>query len=559
MLSVLRIRNLGLVDELLLEFSPGFTALTGETGAGKSLIIGALGLLSGRRASRSVIRHKEQDCRVEAVFQAGSRLDAFLGENGLEPSGDGELSIARSLSRSGPGRQFVNHSPVSLSMLSRLGSRLLDIHGPHDAQSLFDSGKQLLLLDAYADGCVKRKEHQAALREWSLLEKERQELSGEDQELIREADLLRHQIGEIDRAGIDALDEEELEAEHARLSHAAQLQEGCQKILHIVSESEPSLQEQLGLIGAALEEMAGRDSRLDAVVEEHRSLTGELEQMQATLWRYLDGIEDDPRRLQELEERIDALQLLRRKYGPSMEDIREFRRKAAERLARIESREKQLARIESRLDPLRKRLESCSAGLSQLRRRKGRALAGEIRRQLPVLGFSQGRFEVELSPLGSFPPGPSGDDRIEFLFGPNPGEPLLPLRQIASSGEMARVMLALKTVLAAQDDVPLLVFDEADANIGGETAHEVGDRMRRLGRDRQVLCITHLAPVAAAASHHLQVAKEVRGRRTLVRVDPLDPHQRIEELARMLGGRVGASRRHAQALLETAGESSPSG
>ena len=559
MLTVLRIRNLGLIDDLVLEIQPGFTALTGETGVGKSLVIGALSLLSGQRADRTLIRSGADSCTIEALFAIGSLLgsvDALLRGNGLDPCRDGELSISRSLSRNGPNRQYINHSPASLALLSQLGGLLIDIHGSNESQSLFDNRKQLRILDALA-GCDGDRDTFASLtREWDELQRRRAELSSGDAALAREIDLLRHQTGEIERAELEDLDEAELEKEHSRHRHAVSLREGTERILHAIAESDPSVQELLGRIGQELESMGAMDPELGALIEEQCRIVEEVGELQNGLSRYLDRIEVNPERLEELEERIDHLQTLKRKYGSSLEDIRAFGNRARDRLALLESRDEQLERIEARLAPLQEKMRTRAARLSSIRRKKGKVLARKARRELEDLGFVQGQFEVAVSPLevrkGERPPA-TGADRIEFLFGPNPGEPLMPLRKVASSGEIARVMLALRTVLSDQDGIPLLVFDEADANIGGETAHAFGEKMQALGRGRQVICITHLAPVAASAHQHLKVSKTTRKGRTLTDVDPLADEERVDELARMLGGRIDAARRHAAALLESKG------
>jgi DNA repair protein RecN (Recombination protein N) len=284
------------------------------------------------------------------------------------------------------------------------------------------------------------------------------------------------------------------------------------------------------------------------LLELHEQALTAMRELQRELARYLDRIEVDPERLAALEERLNLLHDLKRKYGPSLEAVRAFGEAARQRLAQLESRDAELARLNAELERVNAELDRAGGRLSAARRELLPRLTRAVERQLKDLGFAQSRFEATLSTV---PAGSSGTDALEFLFAPNPGEPARPLRAIASSGEMARVMLALKTVLAAEDEVPVLVFDEVDANVGGQTAFAVGEKLRQIARQRQVFCVTHLAPVAAAADAHYRVVKEVRAGRTLTRMERLDAAERLAELARMLGGPTEAARRHARALLET--------
>jgi len=563
MLLSLRIKNLALVEDLTLELPPGYLALTGETGAGKSVLIGGLTLLLGERADRDLIRGGAESCLVEAVFDV-ARLDAgfhaVLAEKGLEPCEGGQLLLKRTLSVSGTNRQFVNGSPTTLQTLAELGDWLVDLHGPHDHQSLLRPARQLELLDAFGGLETARAAFATLVQRRRDLIREKQSLVVDEADYARQVDLLRHQVREIEGARIRPEDEEELPQEHQRAANASRLLELGQKALYTLDEDELSLVGQAGQIGRMLHELQSLDPAGVPLVGLHEQAMATLLELQQAVRNYTERIEIDPDRLRELEARIDLVQGLKRKYGRTTNDVIEFGRQAREHLGQLEGRDAELERLRAALGEVDAKLAANGADLTRRRRaaipRFCRAVVG----QLVDLGFPQSRFEAVLSRVEAGSVGAdvipplSGWDRVEFLFSPNPGEAARPLRTIASSGEMARVMLALKTVLAQQDQVPVLIFDEVDANIGGEVAHAVGERMRRLGNDRQVLCITHLAQVAARATTHFVVSKAVRGERTVTEVARLQAEERVTELARMLGGQTQSARRLAETMLNAKAE-----
>ncbi len=558
MLTTLRIKNLGLVDDITLELGNGFTTMTGETGAGKSMIIGALNLILGQRADRKLIRSGTDLCVIEAVFDISNLrapISELLEDNGIEPDEEGELFIKRTVARSGNNRQFINHSPASLQILTTLGHWLVDIHGPYDHQSLFDPQTQLELLDAYGGLTKQRKDYGAVVSQIKALIRAKEALITDDQTYAQQLDLLRFQTHEIASARLEKVDEEELDREFQKAQNAAQIRELGQGLLGAIGESEPNLNEMVAQVGQALHRLSSLDPRTASLQEAHLQIADLTSDLQNDLSRYLDSVEIDPAHLTQLEEQINGLQSLKRKYGHSVEAILAFGEEAQAKLANLESRDTEVEKINSQVQSLFKDLEVRSKALSKKRHSKAQALGKATVEQLQALGFADGRFEVSLTdkPLQARETDSlrsSGTDHVEFLFGPNPGEPLHPLKKIASSGEIARVMLALKSVLAAEDDVPLLVFDEVDANVGGETAHAVGEKMRLLGKSHQVLCITHLAPVAASANEHFQVTKSTQEDRTQTSVERLDHNARIDELGRMLGGKVSAAKKHAAALLK---------
>ncbi len=551
MLTHLRIRNLALVADLTLEFRGGFNAITGETGAGKSILIGALNLLLGQRADRTLIRAGSDGCTVEGVLELGDlreEVGRFLESSGLESGDGGELVLKRTFTAAGANRQFVNGSPTTLQVLAELGDRLVDIHGPHDHQSLFQGARQLELLDAFAGLDAARQAFEALYDRRQEIEAAKAALVVDDATYARQVDLLRHQVHEIDAARLTAGEDETLAAEHGRARNAARLLELSQEAAAALSgNDEDSLLLRAGQLGRSLQELARLDPGAGGLEELHGQAMEAWRELQGGLSHYADRVDIDPARFQELEERMDLLHALRRKYGGNAEAILAFGERARSELAQLEGRDVELARWNGELEALEARMNAAAEELRSRRRAAIPKLARAVAGQLRDLGFKQSEFGIRLRPVEGRQR--SGSDAVEFEFAPNPGEPARALRAIASSGEMARVMLALKTVLAAQDRIPVLVFDEVDANVGGETARAVGAKMRQIGRRRQVLCITHLAPVAAAGDSHRVVTKEVQGGRTETRIATVEGEARVAELARMLGGGA-AARAHAESLLQ---------
>jgi DNA repair protein RecN (Recombination protein N) len=550
MLATLRIKNLALVADLTLELQPGFNAVTGETGAGKSIIIGALNLALGERADRSLIRTGAEQSSVEAVFDVAKLPEspaAFLEENGLEPCDDGQLVIKRTLTTAGASRQFVNGSPTTLSVLAALGERLVDIHGPHDHQSLFSPARQLAILDAYGDLNELRARVGKAFQDRARIAAEKAGLIIDEKTYAQQLDLLRFQSNEITAAKLTEDEEPKIEAEYKRASNAARLLELSETAIRALSEDENSVLTQLGAAGRALHDLRRLDESAAPLEESQHQAVSLLNELQSELSNYRDRLELDPARLQELEERLTLIHSLKRKYGSTLAEVIAFGNQAKQKLQQLESRDAEIARLNSDLQKADATLLKAAKELSAARAKAIAKLSKAITQQLTDLGFKQSHFGVTLKQISE--PGPTGDDEADFQFAPNPGEPPKPLKAIASSGEIARVMLAIKTVLAAQDEIPVLIFDEVDANVGGETASAVGAKMRQIGSQRQVLCITHLPPVAAAAQTHYVVTKEVKDGRTISQITSLNKEARITELTRMLGGQTPAARKHAQALL----------
>jgi DNA repair protein RecN (Recombination protein N) len=551
MLTTLRIKNLALVSDLTLELQPGCNVITGETGAGKSIIIGALNLVLGERADRTLIRSGEESCSVEAVFDTKklrAPLKNFLEENGLEPGEDHQLVLKRTFTSTGTNRQFINGSATTLATLGSIGEWLVDMHGPHDHQSLLHAGKQLLILDAFGGLEKSREEFGELVRRRSVLENEKSTLIVDEKTYTQKLDLLRFQVQEISAARLQVDEEKLVEEEFIRSSNAAKLLQLSQTAIDTLSENESSLLTQSGVIGRVLAELQRVDAGAENLVALHAQAGETLRELQTELSRYADKVDVDPARLTEVEERLNLIHSLKRKYGSTLAEVIAFGDEAKTKLQSLESRDVELARLNAALEKLDSEILSAGKKLSAARKKVIPQLAKAVSKQLEDLGFKESKFDVAISAV--MQPSASGQDEIEFQFAPNPGEPAKPLRAIASSGEMARVMLALKTVLAAEDEIPVLVFDEVDANVGGETANAVGEKMKQIASKRQVFCITHLPQVAASADAHYVVTKLVKNGRTISEITLLDKKSRVTELARMLGGQTDAARKHAEALLK---------
>jgi DNA repair protein RecN (Recombination protein N) len=555
MLRTLRIKNLALVVDLSLDLQPGLNVITGETGAGKSILIGALNLLLGERADRTLIRSGSEHCTIEAAFDA-SKLQLgfaeFLSENGLEPCEEGQLVLKRSFTTAGTNRQFINGSPAPLQTLGRLGEWLVDIHGPHDHQSLLHPAPQLAILDAFGSLRETREAFSALVRRRQSLEAEKAALIVDEKTYAQQLDLLRFQLREIQEARIQPEEESALEQEYQRSANAARLLELIQAAQGVLSEDETALLTQAGALGRVLQELAKLDAGSSGLTSSHEQAVGLWQELQGELSRYADRVEVDPGRLRELGERINLLHSLKRKYGSTLPEVLAAGEHIRKKLENLEQRDEELGRLNAALSALQNEILAAGLSLSNRRRKLIPQLAKAVTKLLSALGFRQSQFDIAFNTIQAAPdagPALSGFDSVDFQFAPNPGEPPRPLRAIASSGEMARVMLALKSVLADEDEIPVLVFDEVDANVAGETAHAVGEKMKQIAQRRQVLCITHLAPVAAHADAHYVVTKQLRAGRTVSEIRLLEAPARVEELARMLGGTGPAARKHAEALL----------
>jgi DNA repair protein RecN (Recombination protein N) len=548
MLTLLKIRNLALVDELVWELGPGLVGVTGETGAGKSVIVGALKLVLGERADKSLIRTGEDTCTVEAVFDLrdAAEINAVLAEGGLDACDDGSLIVRRVIGQSA-NRQFVNDSPVTLNLLKRLGEHLVDLHGPHDHQSLLSTERQLSMLDAYAGSDAALDTYRAMWRSWRDKVSELEDLRLAESASTQELDLLRHQVSEIDAAQLKPDEEDDIADRYRRASNSTRLVELSGAAAAALGADEGGVLSHLVEVQRLVRDLEKLDPSIRERTQGLENAVMELQELERSLADYAEDLDIDPAEASRLEERVNLFETLKRKYGGDLAAVLAQRDRAAARLDAVENRGERLEQLAAEAAALREATDKAGLALSAKRKKAAPKLAKEIAGQLKDLGFKQSSFELQV--VSNKEPGSSGLEGIEFLFGPNPGEPLQPLRQIASSGEISRVMLAVKSALAEQDATPLMVFDEIDANVGGEIARAVGKKMAVLGARHQVVAITHFPQVAALAARHYVVEKEVAGGRTRSRLFPVTGEGRIAELVRMLGGGGESARAMAASLL----------
>ncbi len=549
MLSLLKIKNLALVDDLTWELAPGLIGVTGETGAGKSIIVGALKLILGERADRTLIRTGEDTCTVEASFHLRDThaIDAVLTEAGLEPCESNELLVKRVISISGANKQFVNCSPVTIQVLKSIGEFLVDLHGPHDHQSLNSRDRQIEMLDKYIGIEEPIQKYTLAWRSWRTALSDLEELQSSERASQQQIDMLRHQIEEISNASLKPGEDEEIEAKHRIAANGARLAELCGGLTERLSDGETNILEALRELGKMIHDLEKIDPTSARLFEEFESAQIALREMETNIRDYADELEIDPREFTRLEDRMAALQTLKRKYAPTVTEILAYQADCEAKLARIEGRTEEIERLRTLITQRRTDVDKAGKAISKKRADAAPKLGKEIATHLADLGFKRSVFEVHLAPLPE--PQKHGFEEVDFLFAPNPGEPLKPLRLTASSGEMSRVLLAVKSALARQDAVPLLVFDEIDANVGGNIAEAVGRKMSALGKTHQVIAITHFPQVASLAASHFMVTKDVEGQRTRSTISQVSGDQRLDELARMLGGSAQSARKHAESLL----------
>ncbi|HVO12005.1 MAG TPA: DNA repair protein RecN [Vicinamibacteria bacterium] len=556
MLKLLRINNIALISSLELELRPGLVLLTGETGAGKSIVVDALGLLLGERASPELVRTGEEKASVEAVVEVGEAA-GFLEERGLPVEGD-ELVIRREVNANGKGRASVNGTLVPVSLLRDLAPHVAAIHGQHEPQGLLDPQTHLDVLDAFAGGEGGRPLAEFH-RDLRAVETALERLRGDRREAERRREMLEFQAGEIEHAGLAASEEEALRVEKARLANAGRLAAAAAEAYDLLYEDEAAALARLAQVFRRVDELAAIEPGFRAAAEARLAVLAPLEDLALRLRDYRETLEVAPGRLDEIESRLAQIERLKKKYGASVAEVLAFGERCRRELSGLGTPEEQERSLLARREELAGSYLERARVLSKLRR----AAAGELRRrvqaELGELAMEKTRFEVAFAPADAETAAADasrwterGLEQAEFLLSPNPGEDLRPLARIASGGELSRLMLALKSV-AGHDALGLtLVFDEVDAGIGGRVAEVVGRKLRRLAARRQVLCVTHLPQIAAFADQHLAVRKRVTAGRTYTSVDCLSEDGRIEEVARMLGGETitETGREHAREMLK---------
>ena len=542
MLTELRIRNFAIIDEVGLEFSDGFTVLTGETGAGKSILVDALDLLIGGRASADLVRTGAEEAEVSGVFDitGNAPVIQLLSEHDLLGSSDTDLILRRILSRLGRHRLHVNGRPVTLGAVQALGGLLVDIHGQHDQQSLFKPAVQLELLDAFGGLTKLRGQYAIVFESMRAMEtrlKERRQVAAD---LQSHEELLRYQVSEVNAAGLRPGEDRELQRERLLLSQGRRLAELVQQMYGPLYEEEGSILGALRGLEAPFKELTGIDTDLSADRERFETAVTELLDLAHRLRDYRDRLEFDPERLDKIEARLDLLHRLMKKYGGSLEEVTRRQLEAEQQLRDVETVEADLATLAAEATNVRQEAFQQADVLSRKRHKAAGDLEKQLEKELRALQMDRARVKITIEPRNADRAASlcaTGIDDVQFLFSANAGEPPQALTRIASGGELSRVMLAVKTVLGRMDPVPVLVFDEVDAGIGGAVAEMVGKRLKQLSRQgHQVFCITHLAPIAAQAQSHFVVTKETKGGRTITSASRLNAGDRVEEVARMLGG-----------------------
>lgn len=537
MLSWLKIKNLALIAAADVEFGGGLNVITGETGAGKSVLLGVITLLLGARADKGSIRSGEDRCEIAAGIvlnpAIGGLLAAEFAEAGIAFDSEApEVQLRRVITRT-QNRNFINDTPVTLETLQKVGAYLVDVHAANEHHSLFSRSCQLRLLDRYGRLEVEREACAEVCGRLKNLRERREKLFADMPSAI-EAEHLRMVVEEISRVNPQSDEDEQLSARHRLAADARKIMELSSVSVRMLNESENSIADQLGAVYRNLQDMLRGASEQDhEMIRLCDQVNDLLRELAISIEDFSGNVEMNEEEFAELESRLASLQTLKRRYGPTLEQVFEALEQAEERLDAYTNSEKLRRELDAEEETLKDELRRKCELLSGKRAAVAAELAGRVIEKLQKLGFLQSALKIEFARVE---PGENGFDRIDMMFSANPGEALQPLRNIASSGELSRIMLALKTVLADADDVPVLLFDEIDVNIGGETANQVGCELKALAASRQVLCISHLAQVAACADRHYTVEKEVLDGRTYSKITLLDRKARLNELARMLGG-----------------------
>lgn len=559
MLQELRIRNFAIIDEIDLSFSKGFNVITGETGTGKSIILNAVNLLLGDKAGEELIRTSEEEASVEALFDISNHpevQDKIREKFPRVSPADQENTclIRRVLSRSGRGKSFLNEHLTTLGTLSEIGEKLINLYGQHEHQSLLRSETHLDILDELGGLIKLREAYQEHFERFLSLTGEMRKLREEKERGIQEKDFLLFQLHEIASAHLQAGEEEALREERKILTHAKKLMDFINRSNDLLYDGNGAMIEQIQTILRQGKEMADIDPSISEILKPLEASSIQLEEVAFGLRDYLKKIEANPTRLDEVESRLDAIDRLKRKYGPSVEEILLFKAKIEERLNAFSSGEEKISHLEGMLGSVQEEMFALAKKLSWERKRVASELKRSVEKELASLGMKKTVFEVHLE---NGPLSVKGIDQVEFLISPNVGETVKPLSKIASGGELSRIMLALKKILARVGGRQVLIFDEVDAGIGGGIAEVVGKALKELSKHHQVICVTHLPQIACFADTHYSVRKEAKGKRTVTVVNRLGEKEAIlEEISRMLAGVkiTEKTRAHAKEMLEHAKE-----
>jgi DNA repair protein RecN (Recombination protein N) len=535
MLRHLHIRNFAIVETLEIDFEQGMSVLSGETGAGKSILLGALGLTLGDRADSAVIRQGSERAEISASFDTSALpgVNAWLEERELEM--DSECILRRTIGADGRSRGYINGQPAPVQSLKELGEQLVDIHGQHAHQSLLKRDVQRQLLDAYAGQLELARDTATSYRRWQKLQQEYDELSRISTERDARQELLRYQVEELEALKLEPDELPRLDQEHGRLANASRLLEGTQAaVIRLYEGDEQSIDSLLEQTLNELRELRDYDSALGSACEMLESATIQIREASGELRHYADALEIDPQQLSQLEQRLSDIHDLARKHRVEPEELSGLQQQLQQELELLDAADTRLQGMQAEIEGAWTAYEKLAQKLSKGRRAAAKKLADAVSANMQELGMSGGRFDVLLQPLeGS---GIHGLEAVELQVSANPGQPLRPLNKVASGGELSRISLAIQVITAGQEGIPTLIFDEVDVGVGGGVAEMVGRELRRLGENRQVLCVTHQPQVAAQGHQHFRISKQSDGAETRTAVEPVEGEVRVEEVARMSGG-----------------------
>ena len=553
LLKHLHIRDFAVIEELEVQFDGGMTVFTGETGAGKSILVDALGLVLGDRADSSIIRNQCDSTEITAIFEINDdqNIHAVLEEQGIQH--DGELMLRRVINIDGRSRAYVNGSSVPAQFLRDLGDSMVDIHGQHAHQSLLKRDIQRKLLDEYGQYKAILDQVRSSWNEWSCANAELARISGHDQDRDARLALLQYQVQELEALNPEPEEIRGLAEEHTRLANASKILESCQQLLNQFSEDEHSILNRINHGAHELQDLLRFDPALASILEMLESANIQINEANTELRHYLDTIELDPERLKSVEERITALHDIARKHKVRPEELAAHLETLHTELKNLEDNEQHLADLERKMNLALQTYQKTAEELHECRKKAALKLGKAIEAKLKELGMPGGNFEIDVQAIEKETPQREGMDRIEYLVSVNPGQSLQPLSKVASGGELSRISLAIQVTGSKDKGLPTLIFDEVDSGIGGGIAEIVGNLLHSLAGNRQVFCVTHLPQVASQGDHHLQVNKSTLAQTTLTQVIKLNKDERIEEIARMLGGLkiTEQTRAHAREMLKS--------
>lgn len=556
MLTHIHIWNFAIVEALDIELESGLSVLTGETGAGKSILLDALGLALGDRADSTIIRHGESRAEISVTFDTSEAINAEAWLKQHELDSEHECIIRRTVNEKGPSKAFINGKPATVQQLRELAEMLVDLHGQHEHQSLMKADVQQQLLDDYANHSDLVKKVSTSFKEWNKLNTEFNKLNAAKNEQEHRLDLLRYQVNELEALNLQVGESEKLDTEHKRLSNASQLLQTTEQTLYALEESDKSsVSQQLTHFTSELQQLGKADNKLNDIASLLDNAAIQINEASSELRQYVDSLELDPERLNYLDERISNIHNLARKHQVNPDDLPALLDDLHKELDSIENADGHLEKLQQDIEKTSNAYQQAAKELTKSRIKATKTLSTKVSESMQELGMEGGIFEVALNQYESGSFHANGNEQIEFLVSSNPGQPPKSLSKVASGGEISRISLAIQVIAAEATRIPTLIFDEVDVGIGGRVAEIVGIKLKQLAAHRQVICVTHLAQVAALGEHHMQVSKQSDSATTISQINYLDKQQRVNELARMMGGIeiTQQTLSHAEEMLDKVG------